>query len=58
MTTSIAEKAENASTVGNNRTCSNRESREDKHGDSKAPAARGIGSSKEPLHHGCGQEDK
>ena len=54
MTTSIAEEAGNASTVGNNRTCSNRESRENKYGDSKAPAARGTGSSKEPLCYGCG----
>ena len=58
MITSIVEEAENASIVDNNRTYSNRESRENKHGNSKAPAVRGTGSSKEPLHHGYGQEDK
>ena len=45
MTTSVAEEARNTILVGDNRTCSDGESREDKCSDSKALVARGRVSS-------------
>ena len=45
MTTSVAEEARNAISVGDNRICSDGESREDKCSDSKALVARGRVSS-------------
>jgi len=54
MTTSVAKKARNASTVDDNRTYSNRRYRKDKCGDGETPTTRGRVSSKEPICHGHG----
>ena len=57
-TTSVAEEVRNAASVGDNRTHSDRESREDECSDGKALVARGRVSSKKPIYYGCGQEDE
>ena len=49
MTISVAKKAENAFTVGNNRACSDERYGKDKYGDGKTPTARGRVSSKELI---------
>jgi len=54
MTTSVANKIGNATTVGNNRACSNRESGENECSNGKTPIARGRASSKKPICDGCG----
>jgi len=53
MTISIAKKAGNASTVGDNRVCSNERGGKDKYGDGETPIARDRISSKEPICYRC-----
>jgi len=54
----LAKKAEDASTAGSYRICSNGRSREDKCGNGETPTARGKVPSKEPICYGCGQKGK
>ena len=58
MTISVAEETRNATSASDNRTHSNRRSRENKHGDGKALAVRDRVSSKEPICHEYGQKNK
>jgi len=58
MITNVVEEARNAILVGDNRTYSNEESKEDEYSNSKALAAKGRIPSKEPIHYGCRQENK
>jgi len=53
MTISVAEKVENTSLVGDNRACSNGESRKDRRGDGMS-TIEGSVCSKEPICHGRG----
>jgi len=50
MTTSVVEEVGNASSVGNNRTCSNGESREDR-GSNGTSSTEGKVCSKKPIYH-------
>jgi len=57
MASSLAKKVGDALTVGSYRACSNGRSREDEYSNSK-PLTEGRVSSKEPIHHKCGQKGK
>jgi len=54
MTTSVAKKAGNASTVDDNKACSDERCEKNKCGDGETPTARGRVLSKESICHGCG----
>jgi len=55
--TSVAEEARNASSVGNNRACSDGGSGKNRCGND-TPSAEGKGHTKKPLCYGCEQEEK
>ena len=55
MTTSVAEEAGNASSVGDNRACSDGGSGKDRYSDDML-LAESREYTKKPLHYGCGQE--
>jgi len=53
MASGLAKEAEDTSTAGSYRTCSNGRSREDKCGNGETPTARGRVSSKAPICYEC-----
>jgi len=57
MTSSLAKKAGDASTVGSHRACSNGRDRKDECGDGE-PSTEGRVSSRKPICYGCGQKEK